>query len=268
MTKATNFFFSCIESRMQDQGSLYARFHIGTFFRGQAITFANTLRRILLSEIPGITLADVVIDGATHEFATLPGVEEPVLDILLNLQKVVFAPSPSHTTTDPKSVNDKFETTSHFWENKSFQATGFVKSHGPVKVTAADLKLPPTVRCINPTSHIATVTSGEELSIRFTLLVQNPHQAKRKVFSSSEVTDSFILGHSNKRVLALQTSPMSVQKVNYVIKSLNSTQNSDYVVLEIWTDGSILPQEALQFALKNVTHFFYQFAALSCSSQN
>ena len=74
-----------MDSRIQDQGCMYARFHLGTFFRGQALTFANALRRTLLSEIPGVTITDVVIEGASHEFATLPGVEETILDILLSV---------------------------------------------------------------------------------------------------------------------------------------------------------------------------------------
>lgn len=247
MTKATNFFFSCVESRIQDQGSLYARFHIGTFFRGQAITFANTLRRSLLSEIPGVGITHVLIDGAGHEFATLPGVKEPVLNILLNLQKVVFAPAPQNVQILGSDLNSA--------DLQTFQATGILKARGPSQVTASNIKLSPNVRCINPTVHIATLTSGEDFSLRFNLAIQNPHQSKSKDFSFTE--------HSKNRTLALQNIPIPVQKVNYVIKQLNSTQNSDYVVLEIWTDGSILPQEALQFALKNVTNFFYQFAALS-----
>lgn len=240
MTKTTNFFFSCVESRVQDQGSLYARFHIGTFFRGQAITFANTVRRSLLSEIPGVSIRNVVIEGADHEFATLPGVKEPVLNILLNLQKVVFAPCLSPNAS-----------------LKSFQATGLLKGRGPGQVTAAHIKLSRNVRCITPKTHIATLTSGEEFSLQFTLAIQNQTESKTQTFSFRQ--------HSKSQTLSLQSTPLPVQKVNYVIKQLNSTQPSEYVVLEIWTDGSVVPQEALQFALKNVTNFFYQFAALSSS---
>jgi len=247
MTKATNLFFSCVESRIQDQGSLYARFHIGTFFRGQALTFANTLRRSLLSEIPGVVITDVFIDGAGHEFATLPGVKEPVLNILLNLQKVVFAPA--------LTSSQFLESDSNTADLETFQATGILKARGPSRLTAADIKLSSNVRCINPTTPVATLTSGEDFSLRFHLTLQNPHDSKKKNFSFTE--------DPKNRTLALESIPMPIQKVNYVIKQLNSTQHSDYIVLEIWTDGSLLPQEALQFALKNVTQFFYQFAALN-----
>lgn len=238
MTKAHNLFFSCVDSRIQNQGSLYARFHIGTFFRGQALTLANALRRTLLSEIPGVIITDVVIDGAGHEFATLPGVEETVLDILLNLKKLVFAP----------------------WSSKiegleSFQGIGLIKGRGPTKLTAADIKLPVTLKCIHPTAHIATLTSGEEFSLRFNLSVQSPHHSSHKQNASFTQTPT--------RNLSFESVPMPVQKVNYVIKSLNAKQGSEYLVFEVWTDGSILPQEAVQFALKNLTHLFYQFASMS-----
>ena len=238
MMTTTNLFFSCVDSRIQDQGSMYGRFHIGTFFRGQALTLANALRRTLLSEIPGLVITDVRIDGAGHEFAILPGVEETVLDILLNLKKLVFVPSTSGTS-----------------ELISFRANGLLKSRGPATLTAADIKLPLTVKCINPDVQIATLTSGQDFSLRFNLSIRSPHDLNTSPNSS--------LSDINNKKLSLDTIPMPIQKVNYVIKSLNAKQGSEYLVLEVWTDGSIVPQEAVQFALKNLTHLFSQFAYMS-----
>jgi DNA-directed RNA polymerase subunit alpha len=238
MTKAQNLFFSCVDSRIQDHGTMYARFHLGTFLHGQALTLANALRRTLLSEIPGLIITDVVIEGAGHEFATLPGVEETVLDILLNLKNLVFAPCNSTGL-----------------ELENFQATGLIKVRGPGKLTAADIKLPVTVKCLTPNAHIATLTSGEEFSLRFNLSLESPHQ-----FSTSRNTS---LSDLKIRKFLLDIVPMPVQKVNYVIKSLNAKQGSEYLVLEVWTNGSVMPEEAVQFGLKNLTHLFYQFAFLS-----
>ena len=78
-------FLSAIESRVQEKGELYARFHLGSFVSGQALTVANALRRTLLAEISGIVITSVEIEGVNHEFATLPGVYENVLNIILNL---------------------------------------------------------------------------------------------------------------------------------------------------------------------------------------
>jgi len=238
MMTTSNLFFSCVESRIQDQGSMYGRFHIGTFFRGQALTLANALRRTLLSEIPGLIITDVVIDGAGHEFAILPGVEETVLDILLNLKKLVFTPS-----------------TEEVAELQNFQATGFLKSHGPATLTAANIKLPLSVKCVNSNTHIATLSSGQDFSLRFNLSVYNPHNLNLNNPSTPSETGI--------RKLSFDNTPMPIQKVNYVIKSLNAKQGSEYLVLEVWTDGSIIPSEAVQFALKNLTHLFYQFTYLS-----
>lgn len=238
MTKTQNLFFSCVDSRIEDQGSMYARFHLGTFLRGQSLTFANALRRTLLSEIPGVIITDVIIEGAGHEFATLPGVEETVLDILLNLKKLVFAPCSSNIT-----------------ELDSFEATGLLKSSGPRKLTAGDLKLPLNVKCIDPSAHIANLTTSGEFSLRFDLRVRRPHQSFNPKPSSP-------IQQKNRKFF-FDTVPMPVQKVNYVIKSLNVKQGSEYLILEVWTDGSVNPQETVQFALKNLTNLFYQFATMS-----
>nr|YP_004347803.1 alpha subunit of RNA polymerase [Chlorella variabilis]ADZ05051.1 alpha subunit of RNA polymerase [Chlorella variabilis]AIH00137.1 RNA polymerase alpha subunit [Chlorella variabilis]AJP09467.1 RNA polymerase alpha subunit [Chlorella variabilis]AST08819.1 alpha subunit of RNA polymerase [Chlorella sp. ATCC 30562] len=238
MTKTQKLFFSCVDSRIQDQGSMYARFHLGTFIQGQALTFANALRRTLLSEIPGIIMTDILVEGASHEFAILPGVEETVLDIILNLKKLVFAPSTS------KLIN-----------LENFQATGFLKSCGPRKLSGADVKLPLTLKCVEPKAHIATITNGAEFALRFNLELRNPQQS---------VTNKIYYPVENKtRKLVLDNVPMPIQKVNYVIKALNGKQGLEYIVLEVWTDGSVLPQESVQFALKNLTNFFFQFAEMS-----
>lgn len=238
MTKIQNLFFSCVDSRIEEQGSMYARFHLGTFLRGQSLTFANALRRTLLSEIPGIVITDVLIEGAGHEFATLQGVEEPVLDILLNLKRLVFAPCNSNIT-----------------QLEKFKGTAFIKNSGPKNVTASDLKLPLTVKCIDPTAHIASLTSGGEFSLCLNLEVRRPHQTVTGPTNLS--------GEQKTRKFVFDTVPMPVQKVNYVIKSLNVKQGSEYIVLEVWTDGSVSPQETVQFALKNLTSLFYQFATIA-----
>lgn len=238
MAKRQNLFFSCVDSRIEQQGSMYARFHLGTFLRGQSLTFANALRRTLLSEIPGVVITKATIEGASHEFATLPGVEETVVDILLNLKKIVFAPCVSDIT-----------------ELDNFQATGFVKSSGPEKVTAGHLKLPLNLKCIDPKAHIATLTNSRDFSLRLDLQLRYPDQIVNN--------KNCPIGEQKTRNFLFDTVPMPVQKVNYAIKSLNIKQATEYLVVEVWTDGSISPQETVQFALKNLTSLFYQFASLS-----
>jgi len=236
MTK--NLFFSCVDSRLEDNGSMYGRFHLGTFIRGQSLTFGNSLRRVLLSESPGVIITDIRIDGADHEFATLPGIQETVLDIILNLKKLVFT---------PVGVN--------FLELQNFKTTIFLQSQGPCLVCAKDLKLPPTLKCINPNSLIATLTTGAKLSISVELNFINPLDLPFK--------NQILFGQNRIKNFSLDLIPMPVHKVNYIIKELDSKNGSEYLVFEIWTDGSITPQDILQFALKNLTQLFFQFAQIS-----
>ena len=234
MTKNQNLFFSCVDSRIEDQGTMYARFHLGTFFQGHALTFANAIRRTLLSEIPALVITDVSIAGANHEFATLSGVEETVLEVLLNLKKLVFVPCKSKLT-----------------DLENFQEIGFLKSRGPRKLLAKDIKLPITVKCVNPNAHIATLTTSGEFGLQFTLQIQNPHQIGKD-------QPSYPVDTKNRK-LVLDTVPAPIRKVNYVIQELDAKQGSEYIVLEVWTDGSVLPDESLQFALKNLTNLFFGF---------
>lgn len=249
MTKTQNLFFSCVESRIEDHGSMYGRFHIGTFFRGQALTFANALRRTLLSEIPGVTLKDVLIEGTTHEFATLPGIEESVLDILFNLKSVVFVPC-----------------TSKIIDLETFQTQAILRGRGPTKLIAGDIKLPPTLKCVNPKNPIATLTGEREFLIQFNLSISSPNFPHLGTNQQSKIPQKKLLGHQQKHTLNFESTSMPIQKVNYGIKSLNVKQGSEYIVFEVWTDGSILPQEAVDFGLKQLINLFYQFSSFGKNS--
>lgn len=252
MTKTQNLFFSCVESRIQDNGSLYGRFHIGTFFRGQSLTFANALRRTLLSEIPGVRIKEISIEGVTHEFAILPGVEESVLDILFNLKNVVFAPYSSTS----------FSKTENFWKDfDPIHEPAILRGRGPRKLTAGDIKLPVTVKCINPEKHIATLTGDGKFLMQFCLSLSQADYllTPQKNINTEQTFQKSVC--DSKHILNFESVPMPIQKVNYGIKSLNAKQGSEYIVFEVWTDGSLLPQEAIDFGLKQLTHLFYQFAS-------
>lgn len=235
-------FLSCVESRIYDHGQIYARFHLGTFFRGQALTVANALRRTLLSELPGIVITSVEIQGINHEFATLSGVQESVLDIILNLKQLVFINSLQNLTvmTEDQSVDSVF-----------------LKLHGPTEVTAADLKLPPHLSCVDLKSHIATVSPLGELAINLQLKFLNPKDCSFQ--KPSQADQKF----DKSKIFCLDNLPAPVRKMNYLIHELDSKKGSEYISLEIWTDGSIHPTQALQFALKKLTKLFFNFSEVS-----
>lgn len=143
---------SCSESKMIHPTKLYGRFELGQFATGQAVTVANTLRRALLSQLPGVAITLVHIANVSHEYESIPGVQEPVLDIISNLKKIVF--------------------TSEF---EVFQPQiGFVHLKGPAVIRAGDLKLPFFISCVNPEQYITTLT--EHGNFRLTVLINSGKQ--------------------------------------------------------------------------------------------
>lgn len=143
---------SCIESKMIHPTQLYGRFELGSFATGQAVTVANTLRRALLSQLPGVAITLAHIANVSHEYESVPGIQEPVLDILSNLKKIVF--------------------TSEF---EVFQPQiGYLHLKGPAVVRAGDLKLPFFITCVHPEQYITTLT--EHGDFRLTVLINSGKQ--------------------------------------------------------------------------------------------
>lgn len=177
---------SCRESIMENKKSFYGRFYIGPLEIGQGITLANALRRALLSELNGLAITTVEIEGVSHEYSTLMGVRESVLDILLNLKQIVLK--------SKKSV-------------KRAQ-TAYVYCQGPGVIRAADIILPSSIQCVDPEQYIATLSSDGILKMKLIIrqgknyLVQTPnsvffdeegHESQLPNFSPSE----FVLDKNN-----------------------------------------------------------------------
>ena len=149
---------SCIESRVENSRNFYGRFQLGPFISGQALTIANSLRRSLLSEISGLAITAVVIEGVAHEYSTVVGVRESVLDILLNVKQIVL--------------------TSNF----QFQEPqiALLEVQGPAIVRASDIKLPVSVQSVDPEQYIATLLYDGVLQMKFIIcrgknyIVQTP----------------------------------------------------------------------------------------------
>lgn len=159
---------SSIESRIENNRSLYGRFQLGPFDRGQGFTVANAMRRTLLSELSGLAILCVEIQGVSHEYSNLKGVRESVLDILLNLKQLVFI------------SNEKFNQ----------PEIGFLKVQGPAIIKAGDFKLPPFVQCVDPDQYIATLSDNGVLEMKFMIcegknfLVQTSSKSIQKHFQS------------------------------------------------------------------------------------
>lgn len=242
--KLENLTLCCIESRVENTRSFYGRFQLGPFDIGQGLTVANALRRTLLSELSGLAIVAIEIEGAQHEYTTLPGIRESVLDILLNLKQVV--------------LTSRFQL-----QQPQF---GYLKIQGPAVVKAGDLKLPLSIQCVDPEQYIATVAYDGVLNIKFFICqgknyISFPNLPdKGQEFLGLNNIQSNIVKDSN--LLPIDAIFMPVNKVNYLLESYNSSKfgsPKERVILEIWTNGSIHPRQAIHEATKLLVKLFSPF---------
>jgi DNA-directed RNA polymerase alpha subunit len=147
----SQFLISCKESRIETNRSFYSSFIIGPFHPSESITIATALRRSLLSELPGIGIISVQIEGAAHEYSNLPGIRDSVLDILLNLREVVLKKLSKNTRPQ----------------------VGYLRARGPGTIVAGDLCLPPFIQCVDPNQHIATLAEDGVLNMKFIIAEGN-----------------------------------------------------------------------------------------------
>lgn len=208
---------SCIESRVENNRSFYGRFQLGPFDLGQGLTVATALRRTLLSELTGLAITAVAIRGASHEYSTLCGVRESVLDILLNLKQIVFSLVESDLDND----------FSHNLSNKQSLAEsqiGFLKVYGPGIVKAQDIKLPSAIQCVDPDQYIATLTSNGTLEIRF--IISEGKNYIVQTTSPSDLSSPLAQQHFSNRSLNLVSSTDSTVLQSPQSSFLEKTKNS------------------------------------------
>lgn len=171
-------FISCKESRIENNRSFYGCFYIGPFDEVQSLTIANALRRTLLSDCTGLGITSVTIENANHEYATLPGVRESVLDIILNLKEIVLKKTAN--TCTPHGIGARHWST---YKNKGISSIyeqvgtsyfrpviGYLKVKGPGVVRSKDLRLPAFVQCVDPDQYIATLADDGFLCMKFVIM--------------------------------------------------------------------------------------------------
>ena len=220
----THFQIECIESKTEATNQQYGRFVLEPLKSGQGITVGNSLRRTLLADIKGTAIVDVRIAGVNHEFSTVTGVREDVLEILLNLKEVVL-----------KSYTDETQ-------------IGRLRVQGPAVVTAGLLDLPPEVEIIDKRQYIATICNNTIFEMEFRIeqgygykLIDNYKHEKSLDF------------------LQIDAVFMPVKKVNYTIqeKRINTKLIQEKLILDIWTNGSLSPQQAIGEGSKILTNLFH-----------
>lgn len=243
MVVNNNKFVSSIESRVQEHNKLYGRFHLGSFDIGQALTIANALRRTLLSDIPALVITKVEIDDVRHEFDSIEAIQENVLDVLLNLKKLTL------TSSDLNLINTV--------SNKK-QYTAYINFIGPGIITANDISFPNSIIPVYKDSYIATCSNIGKFTAKLTIEFIDPYSLTQ--------TDKNLSIQNNKELI-LDSVPKPVKQVNYTIQKLSTFPNKEYISLEIWTDGSISPNQALKYVLEKLTKIFFTFSNLATNME-
>jgi DNA-directed RNA polymerase subunit alpha len=218
-----NLYIKCLKSEKIESGSMYGQFLINSLRPGQGITIGNLLRRVLLSDLEGTTITAVRIAGVRDEFSIIPGIREDILEILLNLKGVVV----KSTTPDV-----------------SF---GRLKVKGPAVVTADSIQLPPNIEIINPNHYIATISTPNVLEIEFKFEHGTGYKLAGQTFCDK-----------SEDFLQIDAIFMPIQKVDFKIENVYDNSNSitERLILDIWTNGSISPDDAISYASKFIIEFF------------
>lgn len=230
-----NISIKCLKSEKIHSGACHSQFVINHLKPGQGITIGNQLRRVLLGDLGGIAISAVRIASITHEFSTIPGVREDILEILLNLKGIVLK-------SDIKDIQ-----------------FGRLKVQGPRVVTADLIQLPSDVEIINPNHYIATISTSNILEIEFKFEYGTGYQLASKTFSDE--ADNY---------LQLDTIFMPVQKVDFKIENIYDTANniSERLFMDIWTNGSISPEMALESASQSIIDLFTLLINNKSSNEN
>ena len=228
------FEIECVESKNDTARDQYGKFILQPLDQGQGITVGNALRRVLLSDLEGSAIVAVRIAGINHEFSTIPGVREDVLEILLNLKEVVI-----------KSYNKE-------------SSIGRLRVQGPSIITASNFELPPDIEIIDPNQYIATICNNNILEMEFRIEPGKGYQIVEKFMDDTSVD-----------FLQVDAIFMPVKKVNYSVEEVRYDQSSlkDKLTLEIWTNGSISPQEAIGQSSTILTNLFSPLKTIHFKSE-
>lgn len=209
----------------------YGKFVMEPLERGYATTLGNSMRRVLLSILPGAAVTSVKIDGVVHEFSTIPGVKEDVTEIVLNLKGLICK---LHSDTVKKI---------------------YIEAEGPCEVTAASIKADSEVEILNPELHIATLDAGAKLNMEMTL-----DKGRGYVPAEQNKPEQNIIG-----VIPVDSIYTPVLKVNPTVDNtrVGNVTDKGKLTLEVWTDGSIRANEAVSMSAKVLIEHLEIFLALT-----
>ncbi len=229
-----------IESAEFNENDSYGRFVVEPLERGYGTTLGNSLRRILLSSLPGAAISDIKIDGVVHEFSTIPGVKDDVTEIILNLKQVAI--KYEGISTEPKKA--------------------YINVVGEGDVTAGDIKFEDNeMEVVNKDLKIATLSSADT-SLQIELTIK---RGRGYIPADKNKTADLSVG-----AIAVDSSFTPVRRVNFAVENTRVGQVTDYdkLTLEIWTNGTIAPDEAVSVGAKILSEHLNLFVDLSESAQH
>lgn len=220
---------------LADDGT-YGKFVMEPLERGYATTLGNSMRRVLLSILPGCAVTSVKIDGVVHEFSTIEGVKEDVTGIILNIKGLI---PKLHCDTEKKV---------------------YIEAEGPCEVTAADIKADSEVEILNPDLHIASLAEGGKLNMELTI-----SKGRGYVPAEQNKGPQTVIG-----VIPVDSIYTPVLKANFIVDNTRVGQVTDKgrLTLEVWTNGVISANEAVSLAAKVLIDHFDLFLNLSETARN
>lgn len=220
-----------IETLELSENGTYGKFVMEPLERGYATTLGNSMRRVLLSTLPGAAVTTVKIDGVVHEFTTIPGVKEDVTEIILNIKELIA-----------KMYCDEVKTV-------------YIDAVGPCEVTGASIKTDSEVEILNPEQHIATLGENAKLNIEMTV-----SKGRGYVSAENNKPATNVIG-----VIPIDSIYTPVTKCNFTVDDTRVGQAIDKgrLNLEVWTDGSIKANEAVSLAARVLIEHFELFLGLS-----
>ncbi len=225
-----------IEIQDVSEDNKFARFVCQPLERGYGITLGNSLRRIMLSSLPGTAVSQVKIDGVLHEFSSIPGVKEDVTEIILNITNIAIR----NNSSDDGEVK-----------------TAYIEFEGEGEVTAADIQCDQDIEIINKDQHIATLNGGKDCKLNIELTITNG-----RGYESSEgnKTPDLAIG-----VIAIDSIFTPVERVNMSVENTRVGQQTDFdkLTLDVYTNGALKPEEAVSLAAKVLSEHLNLFVDLS-----
>ncbi|WP_261806502.1 DNA-directed RNA polymerase subunit alpha [Lapidilactobacillus luobeiensis] len=219
-----------------DESTNYGKFVIEPLERGYGTTLGNSLRRILLSSLPGSAVSSIQIDGVLHEFSTIDGVMEDVTQIILNIKKLAL----KNHSEDVKVVE--------------------IDVDGPATVTAADIKTDDDIDVLNPEQYICQIAEGGHLHMQMTI-----KNGRGYIPADQNKASDMPIG-----VIAIDSIFTPIERVNYQVESTRVGKRNDFdkLTLDVWTNGSISPREAISLAAKILSDHLNIFVDLSDEAKN